>query len=209
MLPADNTVAMERHALGTLNYIRASIESAGALAVPGAAGIAMGMVGAAAALLAAVPALGAHWFEIWLLAAVAALALGGLLMARQAARKGQTLYRGPARKFLLCLCPALIAGAALTCVLWQAGVTRLVPGAWLLLYGCAVLSASAMTGANTMRLVGLMGGLFVAGGLVAFELPPRWHNLALGLGFGALHLTFGTLIAHTNHDDQSSNHETQ
>jgi hypothetical protein len=41
----SNTVALDSHALGTLQYIRASIDAAGLLAVPGSAGIAMGAVG--------------------------------------------------------------------------------------------------------------------------------------------------------------------
>jgi hypothetical protein len=192
----DNTVALDSHALGTLNYIRASIEAAGAFAVPGIAGIAMGVVGVVATLIASLPAFAPHWLEIWLAAAVAASAVGVLLVARQPA-KGFTLYRGPARKFVLSLCPALLAGAVLTGVLLQTGLTSLLPGMWLLLYGCAVLSASMMTSTAMMRLIAVMGGLFVVYGLVAFELPPRWHNFTLGLGFGALHLVFGILIGHT------------
>jgi hypothetical protein len=192
----DNTVALDSHALGTLNYIRASIEAAGTFAVPGIAGIAMGIVGVVATLIASLPAFAPHWLEIWLAAAVAASAVGVLLVARQPA-KGFTLYRGPARKFVLSLCPALLAGAVLTGVLLQTGLTSLLPGMWLLLYGCAVLSASMMTSTAMMRLIAAMGGLFVVYGLVAFELPPRWHNFTLGLGFGALHLVFGILIGHT------------
>ncbi len=194
----NNTVAMDSHALGTLNYIRASIEAAGSFAVPGIAGIAMGAVGVVATVIASIPGFGGYWLEIWLAAAMAASALGVLLVARQPAR-GFTLYRGPARKFVLSLCPALLAGAVLTGVLWQAGQSSLIPGMWLLLYGCAVLSASLMTSAAIVRLIATMGGLFVAYGLVAFELPPRWHNFTLGLGFGALHLLFGILIGRTNH----------
>jgi hypothetical protein len=192
-----NTVAIDSHALGTLNYIRASIEAAGAFAVPGIAGIAMGVVGVIATLVASLPGLSGFWLEIWLLAAMAASGLGVVLVARQPAR-GFMLYRGPARKFVLSLCPALLAGAVLTGVFWQEGLTSLVPGMWLLLYGCAVLSASMMTSARIMRLIVLMGALFVVYGLFAFQLPPRWHNYTLGLGFGALHLLFGILIGRTD-----------
>jgi hypothetical protein len=194
---SDNTVALDSHALGTLNYIRSSIEAAGAFAVPGIAGIAMGAVGVAATLIASLPGLGAYWLEIWLAAAIAASAIGVVLVARQPAR-GFILYPGPARKFVLSLCPALLAGAVLTGVFWQQGLTSLIPGMWLLLYGCAVLSASMMTSAAMVRLIALMGALFVVYGLVAFELPIRWHNYTLGLGFGALHLLFGILIGRTD-----------
>jgi hypothetical protein len=190
---SDNTVAIDTHALGTLNYIRASIEAAGAFAPPGIAGIAMGVVGTTATVVASLPGLAGYWLEIWVLAALAASGIGVLLVARQPAR-GSMLYRGPARKFVLSLCPALLAGAALTVVFWQAGLTSLIPGTWLLLYGCAVLSASMMTSAAMVRLIVVMGASFVVYGLIAFQLPVRWHNYTLGLGFGALHLLFGLLI---------------
>ena len=64
-IPLENTVALERHALGTLQYIRASIDAAGLLAVPGSAGIAMGSVGVLAALTVSIPTLAPHWFGIW------------------------------------------------------------------------------------------------------------------------------------------------
>jgi hypothetical protein len=198
MARPDNTVALDSHALGTLNYIRASIEAASAFAVPGIAGIAMGVVGLGAMFVSSLPVLAPHWFEIWLAAACGALAVGVLFIARHPAQ-GFTLYRGPARRFVLSLCPALLAGAVLTIVLRQAGHLALVPGTWLLLYGSAVLSASLMTTTAMLRRVALMGGLFVSCGLLAFVLPPHWHNFALGMGFGGLHLVFGILIGRSGH----------
>src|ERR1700730_16925241 len=197
---SNNTVAIDSHALGTLNYIRASIEAAGAFAVPGIAGIAMGVVGVVATIVASIPGLTAPWVEVWLIAAMAASAIGVLLIARHSRQPARCfmLYRGPARKFVLSLCPALLAGAVLTAVFWQEGLTLLIPGMWLVLYGCAVLSASMMTSAAMMRLIMLMGALFVVYGLIAFQLPIRWHNYTLGLGFGALHLLFGILIGRTD-----------
>ena len=191
---SNNTVAMDSHALGTLNYIRASIDAAGAFAVPGTAGLAMGAVGIAAAFVASIPALAPHWLLIWLAAATLAAGLGVILVARHRSEVGLTLYRGPARRFVLCLCPALLAGGVLTGVLCQVGQARLIPGVWLLLYGCAVLSAALMTAPVMMRLIGAMGGLFVLCGAIAFEAPSGWHNVILGVGFGVLHLVFGFLI---------------
>lgn len=157
----------------------------------------MGVVGVTATFVASLPAVSSYWLETWLIAALAASAVGVLLIARQPAR-GFTLYSGPAQKFVMSLCPALLAGAVLTGVFWQEGLTPLIPGMWLLLYGCAVLSASMMTSAAMMRLIMLMGGLFVVYGLIAFQLPIRWHNYTLGLGFGVLHLLFGILIGRTD-----------
>src|ERR1019366_2698920 len=152
-MPPSNPISIESRALGTLAYIRASIDSSSSMAVPGTAGIVMGIIGVAAEAAVTLPQGAAHWLEIWLVAAGLALGFGGAMMARQTAQLGHARYLGPVRKFLLCLCPALLAGTVLTLVLWRAGMERLVPGTWLLLYGCAVLSASTVTVASTMRLI--------------------------------------------------------
>jgi hypothetical protein len=191
---SETPAAIESRALGTLAYIRASIESSSSMDVPGMAGIVMGIIGVLAAVAVSMPRLAPHWLAIWLIAAALALVLGGALVARQLVRRGHSRYLGPARRFLLCLCPALLAGAVLTMVLESAGTTGLIPGMWLLLYGCAVLSASTVTTAEIARLISIMGGLFAALGLIAFALPAISHTAMLGLGFGLLHIIFGILI---------------
>ena len=110
------------------------------------------------------------------------------------------LYRGPARKFVLCLCPALVAGAVLTWALWARGAADLIPGTWLLLYGCGVTAAATMT----MRPVAVMGGLFLVLGITALLLPPQHANVLLGAGFGGLHVIFGAFIRWKTHEHQSS-----
>lgn len=194
-------IPIESRALGHLAYIRRSIDSSGSMAVPGMAGIVMGSIGIVATIVASVPRGVPHWLEIWLIAAVVALVVGGATMARQAAESGHARYLGPVRKFLLCLCPALFAGAVLTFVLWRMNATQLIPGVWLLLYGCAVLSASTVTVARTMRLISIMGVLFMLLGLLAFVSPPQVHTAILGLGFGALHSIFGVLIGRVSYGD--------
>ena len=194
--PDGNTVALDAHALGTLRYIRASMDAARLLAVPGSAGVAMGSVGLLAAVLAARPALASHWLDIWLGASITALLSGSALMVHQAVRASSALYRGPARRFLLCLCPPLAAGAVITFALWRHGAPDMIPGVWLLLYGCGVAAAST----QTIRLVGVMGVAFAALGVCALALPPSYGNLFLGAGFGGLHLTFGILIGWTRRE---------
>jgi len=195
----QNPIPIENQALGTLAYIRTSIESSGSMAVPGMAGIVMGGIGTLAAIAASVARGAPHWLEIWLIAAAVAFVVGGAMMARETAQSGHARYLGPVRKFLLCLCPALLAGAALTFVLWRGGTTNLIPGMWLLLYGCAVLSASTVTIARTMRLISIMGALFMLLGVLAFAAPASAHTLILGVGFGALHTIFGVLIGRVSH----------
>ena len=192
-------VAIESRALGTLAYIRTSIESSSSMDVPGMAGIVMGIIGLLAAIVVSLPRWGTHWLGIWLAAAGVAFLLGGGLVARQIVQRGHTRYLGPARKFLLCLCPALLAGAVLTVVFETTRMTAVIPGMWLLLYGCAVLSASTVTIAGIARLICVMGALFVALGSMTFVLPATVHTAMLGLGFGVLHIIFGVLIGRQTH----------
>jgi len=189
MLPA-NTVRLDNHAVATLRYIRSSMEAATYLAVPGSAGIAMGSVALIAAMFASMPRLHVHWLAIWLVAAAVAAGTGGALMARPASLRGLSLANTPLRKFLLCLFPSLFAGAVMTGVHASTGNFHAIPGTWLLLYGCALISACA----TTTRLIGLLGALFVLLGLFALALPESVQMLLLGLGFGGLHVLFGFLI---------------
>jgi hypothetical protein len=46
----SNTVTLDSHAAATLRYIRESMEAAGTIALPGSAGVVMGLVGLTAAL---------------------------------------------------------------------------------------------------------------------------------------------------------------
>jgi hypothetical protein len=185
-----NTVALDSHALGTLQYIRASIDAAGLLAVPGSAGIAMGAVGVLTAVLVSLKPLAAHWLQIWLIAGLVAIAFGTALMIHQVVTRGTALYRGPLRKFLMCLCPPLLVGGVLTWQLWLHGQIALIPGVWLLMYGCAVMAASTLT----RRALAVMGALLAVLGIIALQLPLSYQNAVLGVGFGGLHLLFGILI---------------
>jgi hypothetical protein len=188
MRPAP--IALDSHAAATLRYIRASMEAAATLTVPGSAGVAMGLVGVVAAVLTQTPAMRAHWLQVWLSAAVLAALTGGLVMARQAAAQGFTFFGAPVRKLLLCLSPGLFAGAVLTVVLWHSGDLRDVPGTWLLTYGCALVAASA----PTTRAVAVLGAVFGMLSVPAFLLPQSLQLITLGVGFGALHLAFGIFI---------------
>jgi hypothetical protein len=194
-----NTVQIESHAAATLRYIRASMDGAAAVAVPGSAGIAMGIVGLLAMALSLAPSLRDHWLAIWLVAAAVATGVGLPLITQPSSLRGLTLSGAPVRKFALCLLPALFAGMVLTGVHWSYGNLHAIPGTWLLLYGCALISASVAT----IRTVAVMGALLVALGLIALLLPAELQVFMLGAGFGALHILFGILIGRHRHDSQS------
>jgi hypothetical protein len=66
-----------------------------------------------------------------------------------------------------------------------------MPGLWLLLYGSAVVAG----GTFSVRVVPLMGVLFLFLGSVALFSPPLVADICLGVGFGGLHIAFGLVIA--------------
>ena len=191
-----NTVQLDSHAAATLRYIRASMESAASLSVPGSTGIASGIIGVLAAIVSSVPALRPHWLAIWLLAGVVAAGVGGALLLRQPSLSALTIGGAPIRRFAIGLLPSLFAGAIMTWVLWANGGQWAIPGTWLLLYGCGLIAASAATA----RTIGILGGSFVATGLLALLLPASLQILMLGAGFGGLHISFGYLMGRAGHD---------
>lgn len=188
--PGPIPVPVHAHALEQLSFIRATLESSSTFtAVPGKGGIAMGLTALSAAALA--NQFPRAWLAIWIAAGVVSFVLGGLMLINKARSDGIKLSQGVARRFLLNLAPPLVAGAALTVVLCQAGIERLVPGTWLLLYGVGVVTA----GAFSVRLIPIMGFCFMLLGLIALAMPLSWSNALLALGFGGLHVGFGYNIA--------------
>ena len=163
------------------------MDGAASLAVSGSAGVIIGLIGVCAALLAGAAPLRQHWLAIWLLAAPLAIGSGAAVMIRKWYLQGRTLFGAPIRRFLLCLIPSLVAGSALTMIDLLDGHVRVIAATWLLLYGAAVLAASAVT----IRLLCWLGSLFMLLGIIALTSPANAQNLLLGMGFGGLHLVFG------------------
>jgi hypothetical protein len=194
-MPTSTLVPLESHALATLRYIRATIDAAAYVAVPGSAGLAVGAVGIVVAVLAGSAPLHAYWLQLYLAAAVLAAGAGSILVARQGARNGFALRGTPVRKVLAGLLPSLVAGGALTLMHLRLGNAHAVPATWLLLYGCALVSVSALTS----RTLGVLGALFMLLGCVAFVLPDRYEVLVLGLGFGGLHVLYGLVAGGRQH----------
>jgi hypothetical protein len=189
---SSEPVAMHDHAMDHLQYIRETMEGAAAFtAVPGFGGIGMGATALFAALVAAHQPTPERWLAVWLAEGAAALAIGIYAMARKARGVESSLLSRPGRKFALGLAPPMLAAALLTVPLYRAGLTGLLPGVWLLLYGVGVVAA----GAFSAKVVPAMGFCFAALGAVALFLPTAYGNWLLAAGFGGLHTIFGILIA--------------
>ena len=183
---------MHTHAMDNLRFIRSAMESSASFtSVPGLGGVVVGLTGLFAGILASLPALSSHWLTIWVIAATVALVQGGLFMSRKARSQGVRLSRGVARRFFFSVTPPLVAASVLTVVLNDTAVESVIPGLWLLLYGSGVVSG----GTFSVRPVPVMGACFVVLGLVALVAPVTWANGLLTLGFGGLHIIFGSIIA--------------
>ena len=189
--PRTQPAELHAHAMDNLKYIRQTMERAGSFtAVPGKGGVLMGVVALLAARLSAGQTSAGGWLATWTAAAMIAMAIGILGAALKSRRFQMPLFSGPGRKFVAGFAPALLAGAVLTVVFYRAGISGFLPGVWLLLYGAAVLSG----GSASVRIVPVMGACFMFVGTVALLLP-GWNDVLLPVGFGGLHLIFGTVIA--------------
>ena len=82
-------------------------------------------------------------------------------------------------------------GVVLTVVFVRSHLTTRLPGCWLLLYGTGLAAGGAMS----VRIVPVMGLVFMALGVAAFVAPSAWGNLFMAAGFGGLHIGFGLIIA--------------
>jgi len=191
--PEDPTaVALGDRAMDNLRFIRRTIERGAAFtAVPGWGGVGMGLSALVAAALAARQSAGGPWLTVWLVEAAVASAIGFVAIQRKARRAEVPLLSGTGRKVFLSFLPPAVAGLALTVALAAAGSFAVLPAMWLLLYGAAVITA----GTYSVKAVPLMGLGFMGLGAAALLAPSSWGDLLMAVGFGGLHIVFGTIIA--------------
>ena len=184
--------AIHTHAIDDLRYIRDTMARAGQFsAIPGWGGAVMGVTALVASAVAGRPAESRQWLAVWLAEAAVAVLIALVAIARKARRSSAPLLATPARRFALVLLPPLAAGAVLTAVFAANGLTTRLPGCWLLLYG----TSGATGGALSVRVVPVMGVLFMTLGVAAFVAPAGWGNVFMAAGFGGLHIIFGAIIA--------------
>ena len=186
---------MESHASANLHFIRTTMESAGTFtSVPGKGGMAMGAVALLAAAATEIPALGKYWLAIWIGAGCVGAAIGSIALVRKTRASGQQLFGVIGRRFLLGLTPSILCAGVLTPFLVRSDSNQLIAGSWLLLYGAGVVAG----GAFSIRLVPILGSVFMILGGACLLLPGVSPNLFMALGFGLGHLVFGALIARSH-----------
>ncbi len=184
-------IPIDRRAADNLRYIRDTMERAASFtAVPGWGGVAMGVTALVTGVIAfKMPAQRQFW--AWLVESVVALSVGCLAVRAKSRRLALSLKSRPAQRALLSFVPPLLVGVVLTVVLYRVDMLAVLPGMWLLLYGAAVVTG----GAFSVRIVPVMGICFMLLGGIALLAPVIDGNVFLFLGFGIMHIVFGTLIA--------------
>jgi len=180
-----------QHAIEDLRYIRETMERSSAFtATPGWGQVLMGATAIVAAIIAARQGSAQAWLTVWLVEAVVAVAIAVPAMQIKARRAGLPLTSGPGRKFALSFLPCVVVAIVLTVALGRLGLTSLLPGVWLVLYGAGVITG----GEFSIPLLPAMGLSFLLTGALALFLP-AWGNWLMAVGFGGLHIVFGVWIA--------------
>ena len=189
---ADEPPALHDRAMDNLRFIHEAMERASSFtAVPGWGQVAIGVTALFAALVASQQKSFAEWLAVWLTEAAVSTAIAGWTMYREAHASDTSLLSRPGRKLIINLSPPMIVAALLTVVFYRAGLTGLLPGLWLLLYGTGVVTG----GAFSVRPVPFMGLCFMFVGAGALFLPALWGDALMAAGFGLLHIIFGLHIA--------------
>lgn len=183
--------ALHDRAMDNLRYIRETMERARPFTgISGRGEMAIGATALVACLIAAQQPTFKLWVAIWLAEGLISLLIAGWSMDRKARTAQMPLFSGSGRKAVFSLAPPVIAGGLLTLVLLRVGLTNIIPGVWLLLYGTGVITG----GMFSVRAVPAMGLCFMVLGAVALFSPPAFINWFMAAGFGGLHLLFGAII---------------
>ena len=187
----DEPVKISDRAIDNLAFIRETMErSTHFTAVPGYGGILMGVTAIAAAYIAQQQPSVRDWLVVWLTEAVLAFAIGLLAMWQKTKISQTPLISGPSKKFAFGFTPPLLAGVAITLGLYRFEHFEVMAPVWMLLYGAAVVTG----GAFSVRVIPVMGWIFMACGALAFALPAAFGNILMGITFGLVHIVFGIII---------------
>lgn len=199
----DDTSAQRsnpRAAHDDLQYIRRTLAAAGHLSiVPGKGLMAIGVLAVAATSAnywvtgAPWDATPVHWeaLGIWGLLLVVSLLIGALTMRMKARRTEQAFWSPVLRKAMWGYTAAMALGGILSYSVVQHRRPDALAEVWLGCYGTAVMAA----GAVSVSPVRWMGICFLVLAMAAVAAPASMGLPLLGLGFGALHFTFGAYIA--------------
>lgn len=185
-------VNIGERAMDNLKFIRETMERSKVFtSVPGYGGALTGATATGAAIIAHNQTTIQNWLIVWLVEAVLAVSIGLFALWQKSKTSGESLTSVPAKKFASAFAPPIVAGVILTALFYYRGFSEFLPCAWLTLYGTAVVTG----GAYSVKIVPVVGWIFVALGAVAAFAPASWGNFLMALGFGAAQIVFGLIVA--------------
>lgn len=189
---AAEPVNIGDRAFDNLRFIRETMErSSHFTAIPGYGGALMGLTAIGAAVIAHNQLTIRGWLITWLVEAGLAFCIGLFAMWQKAKNLGSSLDSPPARKFAFGFAPPLVAAIILTSLLYFNSLFDFMPTIWLTLYGTAVVTG----GAYSVKIVPIVGWIFIALGLASVFLPLSYGNILMALGFGVMQVIFGIIVA--------------
>ncbi|WP_454801696.1 hypothetical protein [Mucilaginibacter phyllosphaerae] len=125
---------------------------------------------------------------------LASVSTGIILTIRKAKQKGQNPWGRTSRQLIFNLAVPLVTGGILVLILILRGYFGIVASATLIFYGLALVNASNIT-YNDVKYLGILEIIL---GLLAAVLP-GFGLLFWAIGFGVLHIVYGTIM-HLKYD---------
>ena len=155
----------------------------------GAAFLGSGACGAFPGFIGARPQEGWSFVAVWAGVLLVAGLAAAVFTTLKAKRRGEAVWTPIARTAFAALLGPGLVGTAGSVVLACTGHFELLPGLWLVLYGCGLWGVSFFA----PLFLRVLGAIFMLLGLCAW-LKPECAALWLGLGFGCLHCVFGAVV---------------
>ena len=185
-----------------LAFIREAMSrSAAFTSISGKGSIIMGLFAAIGTYIASLRITPGWWLAAWMWIGLIGALIGLGSMVMKARRSRTPLLRGVGRRFLVNGLSPILAGGFLTVALYGFDAIELMPGTWLLLYGTGLITG----GAFSVRIVPITGICFVVLGVFSLVItlvgisvvigPLDAPDIMLAMGFGALHIASGIVIA--------------
>jgi len=112
---------------------------------------------------------------------------------RMARQNHEPVWSRTARTVTLAFLPNFVAAIVLSGVLIREGRLDLLPGLWMLLYGCGELAISFFAPLSIL----VLGLAFVLAGAVSLLFFRGHEVLMMGLSFGGIHLAYGLAVSLT------------
>lgn len=132
---------------------------------------------------------------VWSLVFAVAFTAHCLLTFARARQRGEAVWSRQARTVTWAVLPGFAASVILTVTLARGGMMDILPGVWLVLYGCSALATSFFA-PYSLRWLGL---ICLAAGGISLIIAPDHPVLTMFVGFGLTHVIYGAGVAIIEH----------